>query len=185
MSGRLEVGAARGLTPAPAGTFTASGGVIESAKGYRILHGLDYRIVRLANPYGPGQEANRAQGVAGTFLYRVAQGLAIEVWGDGSVVRDYLYIGDAVSALRRTAEYGGGERIFNIGSGTGHSVNEILTAVEAAAGRNAEVRSAPGRKFDVPAGILGISRAQAELGWRPAVDLAAGLRLTYAAITGK
>ncbi len=152
---------------------------------YRILHGLDYRIVRLANPYGPGQEANRAQGVAGTFLYRVAQGLAIEVWGDGSVVRDYLYIGDAVSALRRTAEYGGGERIFNIGSGTGHSVNEILTAVEAAAGRKAEVRYAPGRKFDVPVSILDISRAQAELGWRPAVDLAAGLRLTYAAITGK
>lgn len=152
---------------------------------YRTLHDLDYRIVRLANPYGPGQEANRAQGVAGTFLYRVSQGEAIEVWGDGSVVRDYLYVGDAVSALCRAAEYEGETRIFNIGSGTGHSVNEILDAVEATVGRKAEVRYTPGRKFDVPVSILDISRARNELGWAPTVDLAEGLRLTYAAITGK
>lgn len=152
---------------------------------YRTLHGLDYRILRLANPYGPGQEANRVQGVAGTFLYRVTHEQSIEVWGDGSVVRDYLYIGDAVSALRRAADYRGEARVFNIGSGAGHSVNEILAAVEATVGKKAQVRYTPGRKFDVPVSILDISRAQSELGWAPTIDLAEGLRLTYAAITGK
>lgn len=152
---------------------------------YRILHGLDYRILRLANPYGPGQEANRAQGVVGTFLSRVTHGEPIEVWGDGSVVRDYLYIGDTVTALLRAADYRGEARIFNIGSGSGHSVREILAAVEAVTGARADVRYAPGRKFDVPVSILDISRARAELGWSPAIGLPEGLRLTYAAITEK
>ena len=152
---------------------------------YRMLHGLDYRILRLANPYGPGQEANRAQGVVGTFLYRVTHGEQIEVWGDGSVVRDYLYISDAVSALQCAAAYRGDARIFNIGSGRGHSVREILGAVESVTGTRATVRYTPGRKFDVPVSILDITRAQAELGWQPAISLADGLRLTYSAITGK
>ncbi len=152
---------------------------------YRILHGLEYRVLRLANPYGPGQEANRAQGVVGTFLSRVAHGEAIEVWGDGSVVRDYIYIGDAVSAMLQAAEYRGQERIFNIGSGCGHSVKEIISAIERTTGMTASVQYKAGRKFDIPVSILDISRAQAELGWQPGIDLGEGLRLTYSAMLEK
>lgn len=152
---------------------------------YRILHGLDYRILRLANPYGPGQEANRAQGVVGTFLSRVVNDEAIEVWGDGTVVRDYLYIGDAVSAMLQAAQCQGQERIFNIGSGRGHSVREIIAAVEHTTGRTARVRYTAGRKFDIPVSILDIARAKAELGWRPRIELDEGLRLTYSAMLNK
>lgn len=151
---------------------------------YRILHGLDYRILRLANPYGPGQQATRAQGVVGVFLARIALGELIEVWGDGSVVRDYLYVGDVVTALMRAAEYDGETRIFNIGSGQGNSVREIIAAVEAATGKAAEVRYTPGRKFDIPVSVLDIARARAELDWSPRTGLAEGLRLTYAAFNG-
>lgn len=152
---------------------------------YRILHGLEYRILRLANPYGPGQEANRAQGVVGTFLSRVAHDEPIEVWGDGSVVRDYLYIGDSVSAMLHAARYRGQERIFNIGSGGGHSVREIIAAIEQVTGKAARVQYKPGRKFDIPVSILDISRARTELGWEPKIDMGEGLRLTYSAMLGK
>jgi UDP-glucose 4-epimerase len=152
---------------------------------YRILHGLDYRILRLANPYGPGQEANRAQGVVGAFLSRVTHDEPIEVWGDGSVVRDYIHIGDAVSAMLQAAQYRGEERIFNIGSGCGHSVREIITAVEGASGKTARVQYKAARKFDIPVSILDISLAQSRLGWAPKIDLSEGLRLTLAALNGK
>ncbi len=152
---------------------------------YRILHGLDYRILRMSNHYGPGQEANRAQGVVGTFLSRVLHDEEIEVWGDGSVVRDYLYIGDAVSAMLQAAQFGGEQRIFNIGSGRGHSVREIIAAVERTTGKTARVRYTAGRKFDIPVSILDITRAKTELGWQPAIDLAEGLRLTCSVMLNK
>jgi UDP-glucose 4-epimerase len=146
---------------------------------YRLLHGLEYRILRVANPYGPGQEANRAQGVVGTFLSRVVHDEPIEVWGDGSVVRDYLYISDTVSALMQAAQYRGTERIFNIGSGGGHSVREIIAAVEQVTGKKARASYTAARKFDVPVSVLDITRAKAELGWQPKIDLNEGLRLTH------
>jgi UDP-glucose 4-epimerase len=149
---------------------------------YQLLHGLDYRVLRVANPYGPGQEANRAQGAVGTFLSRVVHDEPIEIWGDGSVVRDYLYISDTISALLLAARYRGAERIFNIGSGGGHSIREIISAIEDVTGKTAQVRYTAGRKFDVPVSVLDISRAQNELGWQPRVHLSEGLRLTYARI---
>ncbi|MBI5891202.1 MAG: NAD-dependent epimerase/dehydratase family protein [Nitrosomonadales bacterium] len=149
---------------------------------YRLLHGLDYRILRVANPYGPGQEANRAQGVVGTFLSRVVHGEPIEVWGDGSVVRDYLYVSDTVSALIQAAGYRGEQRIFNIGSGGGHSVREIIAAVEQVTGKKAQASFTAARKFDVPVSVLDIARARKELGWQPNTDLSEGLRLTLAHI---
>ena len=149
---------------------------------HQLLHGLDYRVLRVANPYGPGQEANHAQGVVGTFLSRVMHDEPIEVWGDGSVVRDYLYISDTVSALLQAAAYRGTQRIFNIGSGGGHSVREIIAAVEQVTGKKAKVSYTAARKFDVPVSVLDISRARSELGWQPEVDLHEGLRLTLAHI---
>lgn len=149
---------------------------------YHLLHGLDYRVLRVANPYGPGQEANRAQGVVGTFLSRVVHDQPIEVWGDGSVVRDYLYISDTVAAMLRAAEYPGEERIFNIGSGNGHSVREIIAAVERVTGKKAKASYTAARKFDVPVSVLDIARAKDALGWRPAVNLDEGLRHTLAHI---
>lgn len=149
---------------------------------YQLLHGLDYRVLRLANPYGPGQEANRAQGVIGTFLSRVVHDEPIEVWGDGSVVRDYLYISDTISALLQAANHQGSERVFNIGSGSGHSVREIIEAVEQVSGKKAKASFTAARKFDVPVSVLDIERAKRELGWQPEVNLNEGLRLTLAHI---
>jgi len=145
---------------------------------YHLLYGINYRILRLANPYGPGQEANRNQGLIGAFLPNILGDRPIEVWGDGSTVRDYFYIGDAIEALLLAEHYSGNHRIFNIGSGRGHSIKEIIAALEVATGRKAKIRFTEKREFDILVNILDITLAQKELGWRPSTVLNEGLRMT-------
>ena len=149
---------------------------------YQALHGLDYCILRLANPFGERQRVVAAQGAVAVFLHRAWHGETIHIWGDGSVVRDYLYIKDAVRAFVKALSYAGEPRVFNIGSGRGTSLNQLLAAIEALLGRPVAVQYEHGRKFDVPANILDISRARDLLGWCPTVSLADGLALTLEAL---
>lgn len=143
------------------------------------LYGLDYRVLRVANAYGERQRTDKAQGAVAVFLERVLRGEPIQIWGDGSVVRDYVYAGDIAQSFLRVVEYQGEERVFNIGSGQGVSLNELVDAIARVIGRRPAVEYTPGRRFDVPVNVLDISRAQLELGWRPRIPLAEGLRRTY------
>lgn len=68
---------------------------------YRYMYGLDYRIIRLANPYGPYQRPNGVLGAVTTFTYKALKGDKIVVYGDGSVVRDFIYIDDAIRAIMK------------------------------------------------------------------------------------
>lgn len=143
---------------------------------YKTLHGLDYTILRLANPFGERQRTTAAQGAVAVFMGKVLRGDKIEIWGDGTVVRDYLYIGDAVAAMIKAVTYEGPERIFNIGSGAGISLKDILSGIEQVTGRKANVHYAPARAFDVPVSVLAVDRARTALGWTPATPFAEGLR---------
>ena len=96
---------------------------------YSSLHGLDYGIARPSNPYGEGQR-NTMQGAVTIFADRALRGEEIEIWGDGTVIRDFMYIGDAVSGIAAVAGHKGPNRTFNIGSGEGHSLNEVLRIIE-------------------------------------------------------
>jgi UDP-glucose 4-epimerase len=146
---------------------------------YKLLHGLDYCILRLANPYGERQKVTNAQGAVTVFLHQAMRGQVIEIWGDGSVVRDYIYIDDVTSALLKAGSIQGvDERLFNIGSGQGSSLNQILAAIEQLLGRPVARRYLPGRPFDVPTNVLDISRARDYLGWTPQTRLADGLQRT-------
>lgn len=145
----------------------------------QVLHGLDYRILRVANAYGERQRTDRAQGAVAAFLERALRGDKISIWGDGSVVRDYVYVGDIVQAFLRVLDYAGERRIFNIGSGAGTSLNELVRQIGALAGRAPAVEHTPARRFDVPANVLDISLARRELGWQPRTPFADGLRRTY------
>jgi len=145
---------------------------------YRVLHGLDYCALRLANPYGERQRVASGQGAVTAFLYRAHRGEPIEIWGDGRVVRDYLYVGDVADALVRALGHRGERRVINIGSGVGRDLNEIVTAIERVLGRPVERRHLPGRSFDVPANVLDVSLARAELGWTPATSFEDGLTRT-------
>jgi UDP-glucose 4-epimerase len=142
---------------------------------FHTLHGLDYTVLRLANPFGEGQRVDASQGAVAVFLGKMLRGEPIEVWGDGSVVRDYVYIDDVVDALLLSMEHSKDERVFNIGSGRGHSINEVLDALEVATGLLADRRYLPGRSFDVPVSVLSIERALLSLGWSPKVNFDQGL----------
>lgn len=147
---------------------------------YSHLYGLDYRILRAGNAYGPYQTAAKGQGVVAAFIERALEGAAIDIWGDGEVVRDYFYVGDLVEAILLAIAHDGPSRVFNIGSGEGASVNEIAALVEAATGRPLEKRRLEARPIDAPKSILDISLAKKELGWAPRVPLREGIARTVA-----
>ena len=105
---------------------------------YHDLYGIEPVVLRPSNPIGPRQGHFGIQGVVPTFLRRLLDGELIEVWGDGSVVRDYLDITDLAALCLRagTSEVIG---VFNAGSGIGTSVNDILAIIESVTGRHPEV----------------------------------------------
>ena len=143
---------------------------------FRTLHGLDYTVLRLSNPFGERQRIQASQGAVAVFMGKVLRGDTIEIWGDGSVVRDYIYIGDAIRAMVTAAAYRGDEHVFNIGSGVGQSLNDILDGIEQVTGRKANRRYTAARAFDVPVSVLAIDRAKAALNWAPTMPFLEGLR---------
>lgn len=147
---------------------------------YQYLYGLEYVVLRLSNPYGERQNPLGGLGAVTAFLAKVAEGEPVTVWGDGTVQRDYFYVGDLASAFVKAIEQSPLSRIFNIGSGTRLSLNELLSAIRTATNEPIEVIHTPARKLDVPVNCLNIQRAKAELNWSPQTPLSEGLARTWA-----
>lgn len=145
---------------------------------YQHLHGIKATILRVANPYGERQRIETAQGAVGVFLSRALQGQAIDIWGDGTVTRDYIYIQDVADAFARAVVYGGPKSVFNICSGIGTSLNELIELLERVLGQRVQRNYLPARAFDVPVSVLDNSLARAELDWQPTVPMEAGVRRT-------
>ena len=150
---------------------------------YRNLHGLNSCAVRLSNPYGPYQRVKSAQGVIPVFCYKALTDQPIEIWGDGSVKRDFIYVDDVVSAITKLIET---EESFpfelNIGSGIAQSLNDLLDLISKVTGKKLDRRYTPGRAFDVPINILDTSLAQKTLQWKTEFSLKEGLERTVAYI---
>jgi UDP-glucose 4-epimerase len=147
---------------------------------YRHLYGFDFRVLRVANPFGPFQVATKNQGIVAALIGHALAAEPAEIWGDGSAVRDYIFVDDVVDALLAAAIDRSDTRIFNIGSGSGRSVREIVAAIEAQLGRKIEIRWKPGRRIDVAASVLAIERAKAVMGWAPKTSFDRGLEQTIA-----
>ena len=147
---------------------------------YEYLYGLQYRVLRVANPFGPYQTALKGQGVIAAFLHRALAGKAIEIWGDGSAIRDYIFVDDVVEALILAATHDGPGRVFNIGSGKGYSLIDILAAINRLLAVDIQVDYYSGRPVDVPVSILETTFAAAELGWRSRTPFEKGLQSTIA-----
>lgn len=147
---------------------------------YHELYGVDARIVRVANPYGAGQNIAKGQGVISTLIARALNRDTIEIWGDGEVIRDFIYISDVVSALVQlaTAERGllRAPFLFNLGAGRGSSLNEVLASIEKYVDDKLKIDRRDGRAFDVPVSVLDITKLRNELNWRPKVTLDVGIQ---------
>ena len=145
---------------------------------YRYMYGLDYRIIRLANPYGPYQRPNGVLGPVTTFTYKALKGDEITVYGDGSVVRDFIYIDDAIRAIMKIVNGENKHRTFNLGCGYGTSIKQVLETIEKALGIKLNVSYLEGRKVDVPVNYLDISRYEKYYGALNPISLEDGIRKT-------
>ena len=155
----------------PISMYGASKVAIEAFIGsYRKLRNLDARIARVANPFGPWQVPGRGQGFIANCLRAVQSGQAIEIWGDGSVVRDFIYIDDVVAALIGIADHDGPEWIFNVGSGLGRSIANVAADIASLYDVPVAIDYRAGRPADIPASVLDISRISSALGWQPRSD---------------
>ena len=142
--------------------------------------GAPLHIVRCANVYGPSQAHDRDQGAVAVFLDRISREQPIRIFGDGSALRDYVFIADVADAVSRIVLGGLDVGTVNLGSGRGLTVLEIVRAISTAAGRTAHIEFAPGRDHDVRGVILDVSRLQSFMPYSP-TDFVLGLELTAAA----
>jgi UDP-glucose 4-epimerase len=152
---------------------------------YARVHGLDTVSLRLGNVFGPRQDPYGEAGVVAIFCRRLRDGQPLTIFGDGSQTRDYVYAGDVANAVMRAvaAELPLPERIdaraFNIGTGTGTTVNHLAEALFEVAGRSVPIELAPARKGELQHSFLDPSKAKRLLGWRATVTLEQGLAATY------
>lgn len=138
-------------------------------------------LLRPSNIYGPGQIARNGFGIVPTCFEKIARNQTIPVWGDGSVVRDYLYIDDFIQLCTSIlgTRMPTGARIVNAGSGAGTSLNQLFDAMEAVTGRTLQREYTAGRTVDAHRVIMDISRAGDLFGWSPSTSLDEGLRATW------
>lgn len=145
---------------------------------YQSLHGIQPVVLRASNPYGERQGHAGVQGVISTFLQKINNDERIEIWGDGSVIRDFVHVSDLarLCVLAGDSDFCG---ILNAGSGVGHSVRDVLNISMRTSGCIGEPIYKAGRAYDVPEVVLDVSKAKAVLGWLPRVGLPEGVAQTW------
>ena len=145
---------------------------------YRYLYGLDYRIIRLANPYGPYQRPNGVQGAVTTFIYKALKNEEIVVYGDGSVVRDFIYVDDAIRAITKIVDGENKHRTFNLGCGYGTSIKQLIDIISSTLNVELKVIYKEARNVDVPVNYLDISRYEKYYGALNPISLQDGIMRT-------
>jgi UDP-glucose 4-epimerase len=163
--------------PRPVTFYAASKLAAESLLGaWSARGGVALAVLRLSHVYGPGDTSTKA---IPNFLSACLSGQRPVVRGDGSDIRDYVYVDDAADAVARAMERRAAG-VFNVASGAGTSIRDLLAAVAGTTGAATEPEWLPAAR-PATAIVLDIARARAGLGWEPRIGLAEGLRRTAAA----
>lgn len=171
--------------PAPVSPYAIGKLAIEGYLRYfRRKHGLASVSFRISNPYGPRQHRGRTQGVIPIFLQRLADGLPLRVYGDGTMVRDYIYADDAARMIVATVGLETRHDVYNVGSGTGASINDLVALTTSVAGATAAVETIPQPSTFVDRVVLDVGRYSAEFGAPELVSLEDGVAATWAALHG-
>ena len=142
---------------------------------FSFNYNLPYAILRFSNPYGPSQHAARPQGAVRVFLDKALRGEEIVIWGDGSVIRDYLYEDDLAAAVGAIIQKRDVRGVFNVGTGEGTTLNQLIELIQTTFSVECRVKYIPERKFDVPFNVLDVRKIAAETGWKPKFNLLDGL----------
>ncbi len=144
--------------------------VFDYCNAYRVLHGIEFTALALANVYGPRQDPHGESGVVAIFAGRLLAGEPCTVFGDGEQTRDFVYVDDAVDAFVRAADRGDG-LLVNVGTGVETSVSTLYRTMANAAGVERPAATAAARPGELQRSSLDPSRARQQLGWRPWTSL--------------
>jgi UDP-glucose 4-epimerase len=141
--------------------------------------GFKYSVLRIANPYGPGQRPDLTQGVIAVMAGRVLENKPVVILGDGKVIRDFIYIDDLISAFLSVINSNlSANKIFNVGTGEGVAINDLIPAIEDSTGKIATIVYEKSRKFDVPINVLDITKFESTFNWSPKISLNYGIDKT-------
>jgi UDP-glucose 4-epimerase len=181
-----EASFAETVSPLPVSPYAIGKLAIEGYLRYfGTKYGLESTSFRISNPYGPRQRANKKQGVIPIFLSRMARGLPLTVYGDGSMVRDYLYVRDAVHMIGDTVGSASNHDMYNIGSGAGTSVSELLDVARKVTGIDPDIEVKPVPSTFLDRVVLDTSRFSSEFGYDGFVSLERGIADTWQHVKGE
>jgi UDP-glucose 4-epimerase len=145
----------------------------------RTTTGPAVTVLRPSNAYGPGQRLNQGFGLIRTALQHILHGTALEIWGDGESIRDFVYVEDVVEAIALVANVPADNGTYNVGSGKGYTLNEILEVTQRVCGASLRVDYRPARGMDVREVVLDISHIHSAFGWSPNISLEEGILRTW------
>lgn len=163
---------------APISSYGVIKSVIERYLQYFGRYGINALIVRPSNLYGIRQGNTGVLGLVNTLLEKALRDEEVVIFGDGSAVKDYVHIDDLLHFLTKAIAMNA-TGIFNVGSGQGVCVNEVIAAVRSVTGKELRIRHEDARPYDVARIILDITKAQTVLGWQPTVKLEDGIRQVW------
>lgn len=146
---------------------------------FKQLKGLNYTVLRFSNPFGERQNPKLGQGLIVTLLHKIKNKRPIVIWGDGKVVRDYFYIRDGVKSIHKAFYDTSKNSVYNISSGKGLSINQILAKFRRILNLEFDVKYSNARNFDIGKNILDNRLASKFLGWRPQTNFDTALRKTW------
>jgi UDP-glucose 4-epimerase len=141
--------------------------------------GLRGIVLRPSNAYGPGQNFNGAQGIISIGLARIARDKTLNVYGDGSTIKDYLFIDDLCSAVVSLLEREACG-VFNIGSGQGVCLRELFALLGSVVGRSPRLKYEPAIAGDVSFNVLDCRKIRNATGWQATVPLEEGIKQSWA-----
>jgi UDP-glucose 4-epimerase len=149
---------------------------------YLLLHrfhqGLEVRVARLSNPFGPGQRLFGRQGFIALTVGHLLKDEPLLVRDEGRPVRDFIYIDDVTRALHRLATCEEAPPVLNVGSGIGHSLRQVVSVIEDSIGRCLKLELADHRRTDIPVSVLDVTLARDVIGFEAAIALPDGIRRT-------
>ena len=163
--------------PCPTSHYGKAKQMLEEAiLRYSAMKDLSHLVIRPSNPYGRFQNNSGTQGFVAVATGRVLKGEELTIWGDGSIVRDYLHVDDLMAGMLGLMDHPASRGVYNLGSGRGHRLTEVLSIIEEISGLKARVRFTQGRACDPGANVLDIRKVQSLIPYVPR-SLEDGLRI--------
>ena len=141
---------------------------------YNELYDMENIILRISNPYGVGQLPESGVGAVTAFVQRIVKGENIILYGDGTSIRDFIDIRYVAKGFQLALEWDFSDKIspvFNLGSGRGLSLNQVISIISDAAGKQVDVQHYPVRSFDIACNYLDVGKAKTYLGYQPPHEL--------------